>query len=102
MLGFFVTLHTLASVIQQIHTIVRWRDIKIEQYQKLVANVGDPELNITGLSTGMDLVLFYIRQSPTPRFPGPFNPQQSIIATMSSPCWSSSGTPTACSFAATN
>ncbi|KAK4246537.1 hypothetical protein C7999DRAFT_15333 [Corynascus novoguineensis] len=61
MLGFFVTLHTLASVMQQIHTIARWRDIKIEQHQNTVANAGDPELNITGASTGLDLVLFYIQ-----------------------------------------
>lgn len=70
MLGFFVTLHTLASVMQQIHTIARWRDIKIEQHQNTVANAGDPELNITGASTGLDLVLFYIRGSSLPqRFP---------------------------------
>ncbi|KAK4149562.1 hypothetical protein C8A00DRAFT_18758 [Chaetomidium leptoderma] len=61
MLGFFVTLHTLASIIQQIHTIVRWRDIKTEQHANVVANVGNPELNITGASTGLDLVLFYIQ-----------------------------------------
>jgi hypothetical protein len=62
MLGFFVTLHTLASVIQQIHTIIRWRDIKLEQYDNLVKHVGNPELNIAGASTGLDLVLFYIRE----------------------------------------
>ncbi|KAK4125499.1 hypothetical protein N657DRAFT_268457 [Parathielavia appendiculata] len=61
MLGFFVSLHTLASIIQQIHTIVRWREIKIEQYEKLVATVGYPELNIAGLSSGLDLGLFYIQ-----------------------------------------
>jgi hypothetical protein len=61
MLGFFVTLHTLASVIQQIHTIVWWRDIKIDQWKNTVANAGDPELSVTGASTGLDLVLFYIR-----------------------------------------
>jgi len=61
MLGLLMSLHTVASVIQQIHTIIRWRDIKTEQYANLVANVGNPELNITGASTGLDLVLFYIR-----------------------------------------
>lgn len=64
MLGLLMSLHTLASVVQQIHTIIRWRDIKTEQYANLVANVGDPELNITGGSTGLDLVLFYIRTWP--------------------------------------
>lgn len=61
MLGAFVSLHTLASIVQQIHTIARWCDIKTEQHANIVANVGNPELNITGASTGLDLVLFYIR-----------------------------------------
>ncbi|KAH6635097.1 hypothetical protein B0J18DRAFT_406677 [Chaetomium sp. MPI-SDFR-AT-0129] len=61
LLASMMTLHTVASIAQQIHTIVRWRDIKIEQYANLVANVGNPELNITGASTGLDLVLFYIQ-----------------------------------------
>jgi hypothetical protein len=63
MLACLMCLHTAASIAQQIHTIVRWRDIKTEQYANLVANVGNPELNITGGSTGLDLVLFYIRTS---------------------------------------
>lgn len=66
MLGFFTSLHTVASVIQQVHTIARWTDVKTDQHANLVANVGDPELNITGCSTGLDLVLFYIRMRPYP------------------------------------
>lgn len=66
MLGFFVSLHTLASIIQQIHTIIRWRDVKTAEHNNIVANVGNPELNITGGATGLDLVLFYIRASPAP------------------------------------
>ena len=50
-----------SSITQQIHTIIWWKDIKTEQHANLVENVGNPELNITGASTGMDLVLFYIR-----------------------------------------
>ncbi|KAL2136759.1 hypothetical protein VTI74DRAFT_1800 [Chaetomium olivicolor] len=61
MMVYFGCLHTVTSIIQQIHAIVRWRDIKLEQYEILVANVGDPELNIAGPSTELDLVLFYIR-----------------------------------------
>ncbi|GAB1316708.1 hypothetical protein MFIFM68171_06918 [Madurella fahalii] len=61
LLSSFMALHTVASIIQQIHTIVLWRDIKTSQYDNLVANVGNPELNITGASTGLDLVLFYIQ-----------------------------------------
>ncbi len=63
MLAGLMSLHTAASIAQQIHTIARWRDIKTEQHAYLVANVGDPVLNITGGSTGLDLALFYIRTS---------------------------------------
>lgn len=61
LLAVFTTLGTLASIAQQIHTIVRWRDIKLEQYANAVANVGKPELAVAGFSTGADLALFYIR-----------------------------------------
>ncbi|KAK4196310.1 hypothetical protein QBC40DRAFT_309997 [Triangularia verruculosa] len=61
MLGSFMLLHTFASIIQQIHTIIWWNDIKTAQWQNVVKNVGNPELNITGASTGLDLVLFYIQ-----------------------------------------
>jgi hypothetical protein len=50
-----------ASIIQQIHTIVRWEDIKTAQWVNVNENVGNPELNITGASTGLDLVVFYIQ-----------------------------------------
>ena len=68
MLGFFTSLHTVASVIQQCHTIARWTEVKTDQYANLVTNVGNPELNITGCSTGLDLVLFYIRTPPLQLF----------------------------------
>ncbi|KAK0712222.1 hypothetical protein B0T21DRAFT_297479 [Apiosordaria backusii] len=61
MLGSFMVLHTFTSIIQQIHTIIWWNDIKTAQWQNVVENVGNPELNITGASTGLDLVLFYIQ-----------------------------------------
>jgi len=57
-----MALSIVASISQQIHTIVWWRDIKTEQHQNLVANAGNPEINITAASTGVDLVLFYIRE----------------------------------------
>jgi hypothetical protein len=60
-MGFFISLSALASIIQQAHTIHRWNDIKTAQWENVVANVGRPELNITGASTGLDLVVFYIR-----------------------------------------
>lgn len=56
-----MNLSAISSIVQQIHTIHRWRDIKTTQHRYLVENLGNPELNITGASVGMDLVLFYIR-----------------------------------------
>ncbi|EAA33395.2 hypothetical protein GE21DRAFT_6482 [Neurospora crassa] len=61
MLSFSMSLGTLASIIQQIHTIAYWNDVKTSQYENVVANAGRPELNVTGASTGFDLVLFYIQ-----------------------------------------
>ncbi|KAB5577840.1 hypothetical protein GE09DRAFT_1051990 [Coniochaeta sp. 2T2.1] len=61
MLSFFVSLNCLASIIQQIHTIVAWKDVKMGQYNYLVANVGNPEIAIAGSSQGLDLALFYIQ-----------------------------------------
>ncbi|GJC79228.1 hypothetical protein ColLi_02066 [Colletotrichum liriopes] len=61
LVSYFTGLSTAASVAQQIHTLVRWRDIKLEQFQHSNANVGNPELAIAGQSTGLDLALFYIQ-----------------------------------------
>ena len=67
LLSYFTLLSTLGSVTQQIHTIIAWRDIKVEQYKNAVANQGQVELVIAGPSTGLDKVLFYIRTPvPTP------------------------------------
>lgn len=57
----FICLHTVASIIQQIHTIIDWNDAKTAQWLNVKENVGNPELSITGASTGIDLILFYIR-----------------------------------------
>ncbi|KAK0714975.1 hypothetical protein B0H67DRAFT_644774 [Lasiosphaeris hirsuta] len=40
MMGFFMSLSVLASIMQQIHTIAEWRGIKTAQYQNVVANRG--------------------------------------------------------------
>ncbi|CAJ2512055.1 Uu.00g076800.m01.CDS01 [Anthostomella pinea] len=61
LLGLFTLLSTAASIAQQIHTIVDWRNIKIEQYRHTVQKLGDAEIAIAGQSTGLDLVLFYIQ-----------------------------------------
>lgn len=61
MLSLFVALNCLASIIQQIHTMGWWNDVKTEQYHYVVANVGHPEIAIAGPSVGLDLALFYIQ-----------------------------------------
>ncbi|KAK3390309.1 hypothetical protein B0H63DRAFT_110867 [Podospora didyma] len=61
LLASFMCLQTLASIIQQIHTIVSWRDVKTSEWENMVANVGNPELHVTGASTGFDRILFYIQ-----------------------------------------
>ncbi|KAI0012794.1 hypothetical protein F4779DRAFT_566871 [Xylariaceae sp. FL0662B] len=61
LLSYFTLLSTMASFGQQLHTVARWRGIKIEQYQHALATVGDREAAITGQSVGVDLVLFYIQ-----------------------------------------
>ncbi|OLN87884.1 hypothetical protein CCHL11_00490 [Colletotrichum chlorophyti] len=61
LMSYFTALSTAASIAQQLHTLVRWRDIKFAQFRHSVANVGNPELAIAGQSVGFDLVLFYIQ-----------------------------------------
>lgn len=48
---------------QQLHTYLRWTSIKLEQSDYVKANADNPELSIAGASVGLDLVLFYIRES---------------------------------------
>ncbi|KAI5925900.1 hypothetical protein F4810DRAFT_699812 [Camillea tinctor] len=61
LLAYFTFLSTAASIAQQIHTIVWWRDVKVEQYEYAIMNLGSPEIAIAGQSVGVDLVLFYIQ-----------------------------------------
>ncbi|KAK7948679.1 glycoside hydrolase [Apiospora aurea] len=61
MLGYFTFLSTLASILQQIHTIVDWRNIKIDQYNVAVANQGSIVVAVPGPSTGLDLGLFFVQ-----------------------------------------
>ncbi|SPO01563.1 uncharacterized protein DNG_04236 [Cephalotrichum gorgonifer] len=53
-----------AIIYGQFHTIVRWRDIKIEQHYYSQEHITEPELALAGASRGVDLVLFYIRTHP--------------------------------------
>ncbi|KAK0746547.1 hypothetical protein B0T18DRAFT_326716 [Schizothecium vesticola] len=61
LMGAFTSLSIIASLGQQLNTIINWNDIKIAQWQNVKDNVGSAELNITGASLGADLVLFYIQ-----------------------------------------
>jgi hypothetical protein len=63
-LAFFTTLSTLCSIIQQIHDMVFWIDIRNEQFANMKANPGSPVLVLANGSVGMDLALFYIRTQP--------------------------------------
>ncbi|KAI0390011.1 hypothetical protein F5Y17DRAFT_469247 [Xylariaceae sp. FL0594] len=54
-------LSTAASIAQQLHTIIRWEDVKTEQLNYVMRHLGSPELIIAGPSYGLDLVLFYIQ-----------------------------------------
>lgn len=77
MLGYFTCLSTLASILQQIHTIVDWRNIKIDQYNTAVRLQGSIVVAVAGPSTGLDLGLFFVRTflpaAPLPPFPPGFS-----------------------------
>lgn len=62
MLAYFTFLSTLTSIIQQLHTMIFWNDVKTEQWRHIRDNVGSVEIQIAGPSVGLDLVLFYIRK----------------------------------------
>ncbi|KAI0161201.1 hypothetical protein GGR57DRAFT_350765 [Xylariaceae sp. FL1272] len=61
LLGYFTFLGAAASIAQQLHTIVLWRDIKTDQFYYITQNFGSPVIALAGPSTGPDLVLFYIQ-----------------------------------------
>lgn len=63
LLLYFTLLSSTASIIQQIHDIFYYQDIRIEQFHRGRANPNDPEHAIANASFGMDLVLYYIRTS---------------------------------------
>ncbi|KAI0102386.1 hypothetical protein GGR51DRAFT_562559 [Nemania sp. FL0031] len=61
LLAYSTFVSTAASIAQQLHTIVRWDEIKTEQYYYVKDHLGSPELVIAGPSYGLDLVLYYIQ-----------------------------------------
>ncbi|KAI1762560.1 hypothetical protein GGR53DRAFT_414928 [Hypoxylon sp. FL1150] len=61
LLSYLSLLGTVTSIIQQFHTIIWWKDVKIAQYEHTITHLGSPEIAIAGPSIGLDLVLFYIQ-----------------------------------------
>ncbi|KAI0834296.1 hypothetical protein F5Y06DRAFT_175002 [Hypoxylon sp. FL0890] len=61
LLSYSTLLGTVASIIQQFHTFIWWRDVKTEQYEYTAEHLGNPEIAVAGPSVGLDLVLFYIQ-----------------------------------------
>ncbi|KAK8134378.1 hypothetical protein PG984_006390 [Apiospora sp. TS-2023a] len=61
MLGYFTCLSTLASIMQQIHTIVDWRNIKIAEYNAAVLLEDSIVVAVAGPVTGLDLGLFFVQ-----------------------------------------
>ncbi|KAI1266360.1 hypothetical protein F5Y18DRAFT_27544 [Xylariaceae sp. FL1019] len=61
LLGYFTFICAAASIAQQLHTIVLWRDIKTDQFHYAGQNFGSPVIALAGPSTGVDLILFYIQ-----------------------------------------
>lgn len=61
LLAYFAFLSTICSLIQQGHTVARYRDIQVEEYEHRLQNPHSPESRIANGSVGMDLVLYYIR-----------------------------------------
>ncbi|KAI0806528.1 hypothetical protein GGR55DRAFT_696948 [Xylaria sp. FL0064] len=61
LLAYTTFLNTAASIAQQLHTIVRWTEIKEKQYFYVHHHLGSPELALAGGSYGLDLGLFYIQ-----------------------------------------
>ncbi|KAK9417536.1 hypothetical protein SUNI508_08687 [Seiridium unicorne] len=59
LMAYFTFLSTMASIIQQLHTMIWWTDVKTAQWEHLKTNVGSVEVAIAGPSVGLDLVLFY-------------------------------------------
>lgn len=43
--------------------MIWWNDVKVEQWEHSIANIGSIEVAVAGPSVGLDLVLFYIRSS---------------------------------------
>lgn len=63
LLAYFALMSTVGSMIQQIHVIAFYRDVVTEQFEDKLKNPTNPDSRLANGSVGMDLVLYYIRQS---------------------------------------
>ncbi|ORY58485.1 uncharacterized protein BCR38DRAFT_352843 [Pseudomassariella vexata] len=61
MVSAFAILSTTASITQQIHDIIFYRDVITEQFMRKTTFLENPELAIANGSFGLDLVLYYIQ-----------------------------------------
>ncbi|ORY56101.1 uncharacterized protein BCR38DRAFT_304062, partial [Pseudomassariella vexata] len=61
LLSYSTLLSTITSIIQQIHTIIDWRDIRIEQYNNSVSHNRNAQIIVASPAVGLDLILFYIQ-----------------------------------------
>ncbi|KAH9894620.1 hypothetical protein F4778DRAFT_784050 [Xylariomycetidae sp. FL2044] len=52
-LSYMTLVSTVASIAQQLHTIIKWRDIKIEQYYHAYDTAGSPELAVAGQAVAL-------------------------------------------------
>ncbi|KAK1965614.1 hypothetical protein LY78DRAFT_637258 [Colletotrichum sublineola] len=59
--AYFTLLSTTASIIQQVHDIITWRDMLWEQFNNKKSDPNNPEQAIANGSVGMDLALYYIQ-----------------------------------------
>lgn len=57
----FTAISTFASIIQQIHYVVDWHEIKHAQYEQAVRSLDHPALAFGGAAEKADIVLFYTR-----------------------------------------
>ncbi|KAF9873036.1 glycoside hydrolase [Colletotrichum karsti] len=60
-LGYFTTLSTLCSIIQQTRLVLYWEDIMTARFEYSSTNVASPEAVISNAAIGEDLVLYYIQ-----------------------------------------
>jgi hypothetical protein len=62
MISYFSALSIVSSLVQQIHDLVTYESLVTRQFHNTKAHPDHPEIVIANGSTGMSLVLYYIRK----------------------------------------